>query len=363
MQSIATRGLFDPPVSVVLKYNTNHVPAGDPRGGQFAPKEGGASAGGASEKKTPEKDTEKAPEKTGKKPARPTPIKTADIEEAIELIRQGKVVELRDTRQVHTLVTRLAQVVKEMKAKGKKAPNFDLCKVTVPGTNLFCASGLKTEQYPEGIPRLEMPQIAGLPVKGTDADALPRMNKQGEVDGAAAFMTHLESLGIPTETSTIPAAKLRASQAELVGANVAQMMTDETFDPGKDPIFVSRDDYVIDGHHRWAAVVGRDAADGTLGQSTMNIRRVDAPISEILLRANEWSKKFGIAPKTAKKYAWVLKGRGAIHSEKWHRCWTKVQEKGHESSSAAAICTSSLGYVGSINKSHRRRKPTTLTGI
>src|SRR5262245_64908950 len=32
------------------------------------------------------------------------------------------------------------------------------------------------------------------------------------------------------------------------------------------------------------------------------------------------------------------------HSEKWHRCWEKVQGQGHDASSAAAICTASIGY-------------------
>jgi len=31
------------------------------------------------------------------------------------------------------------------------------------------------------------------------------------------------------------------------------------------------------------------------------------------------------------------------HSEKWHRCWEKVQNQGHSASSAAAICTESIG--------------------
>lgn len=30
------------------------------------------------------------------------------------------------------------------------------------------------------------------------------------------------------------------------------------------------------------------------------------------------------------------------HSEKWHRCWTKVQDQGYDESSAAAICTAAL---------------------
>jgi hypothetical protein len=35
-------------------------------------------------------------------------------------------------------------------------------------------------------------------------------------------------------------------------------------------------------------------------------------------------------------------GEGTHHSAKWHRCWDKVQAQGHDSSSAAAICTAAL---------------------
>lgn len=42
-----------------------------------------------------------------------------------------------------------------------------------------------------------------------------------------------------------------------------------------------------------------------------------------------------------------------IHSDKWHRCWGHVQDKGNDSNSAAAICTASIGYSGSVNKDHR----------
>ena len=81
------------------------------------------------------------------------------------------------------------------------------------------------------------------------------------------------------------------------------MMIDKTFDPAKNPVFVSNDHYVVDGHHRWAAVVGRDAEDGVLGDKPMNVIRVDAPISEVLHIANAWSEKFGILPSGTKKKA------------------------------------------------------------
>lgn len=51
----------------------------------------------------------------------------------------------------------------------------------------------------------------------------------------------------------------------------------------------------------------------------------------------------------------ALKGEGHVHSDKWHRCWEKVKAKGHSSSSAAAMCTHSIGYAGSINEPSRTK--------
>ena len=48
------------------------------------------------------------------------------------------------------------------------------------------------------------------------------------------------------------------------------------------------------------------------------------------------------------------KKKSKIHTKKWERCFDKVsKEKGDES--AAAICTSSIGYKGSIYSKHRRK--------
>jgi len=49
------------------------------------------------------------------------------------------------------------------------------------------------------------------------------------------------------------------------------------------------------------------------------------------------------------------KKKSKIHTKKWERCFDKVsKEKGDES--AAAICTSSIGYEGSIYSKHRRKE-------
>lgn len=232
---------------------------------------------------------------TDPKTGRAIPIKVASVEEAIPLVLAGKVVEVADVQTAHTIITKLADMAAEAKAAGKEAKDYDLCNVSVAGSNMFCGDTLRTKEHPNGLSRLEMPQLGGEPVPGSEADKLPRnVWDQGEVDGSQQFISYLQGIGVRTSEETIPAANLMASQRELVGSKVGAMMRDTSFDPGKNPIFISSDNYIVDGHHRWAAVIGRDAADGRLGDSMMTARRVNAPISEVLHLANAWSEKFGI---------------------------------------------------------------------
>lgn len=224
--------------------------------------------------------------KGAKKVARP-----GSVDAAMARVKSGKTAELKSPKDVAVFLEEFNKEVQAMKKAGKEAKNLNLCKVTVPGTNLFCGSN-------KGIPRNQMPQIGGKPVKGSKADKLPK-NDDGEVDGSEEFIKHLEGKGIKVTDGSKKASSLKASQTELVGAKVAGMAAAEGFDPGKKPIFVSRDGYVIDGHHRWAAVVGRDTRDGKLGDLEMNVRVVDMDIMDVLKEANSWADDFGIKQKAA----------------------------------------------------------------
>jgi hypothetical protein len=249
------------------------------RGNQWTggkPGQGGKSGG-----KKPAKAAAKKPAKKPAKPERP-----AAVASALERAKSGKKVSLKNPKEVAVFLEEFHKEVQAMKAAGKKAKNLDLCKVTVPGTNLFCGEN-------KGIPRGDMPQIGGKTRPGTKADKLPK-NKDGEVDGTDAFISHLEGKKIEVKRTKVPAAELKATQTELIGAKVAGMMLAKDFDPSERPIFVSRDGYVIDGHHRWAAVVGRDASDGKLGDRTMNVQMVDMDIMDVLKEASSWADEFGI---------------------------------------------------------------------
>jgi hypothetical protein len=194
--------------------------------------------------------------------------------------------------KVDNFLDRLNAEIKAFERAGKPKPDINLCTVTVPGTNLFCGEN-------KGIPRKEMPQLGGKPRPGSDAAKLPKSDK-GEVDGAKKFVEHLEGQGVKVTSDTVKASSLKASQNELVGAKVVGMANNSNFDPGSGEIFVSKDGYVIDGHHRWAAQVARDYEDGDGGDLNMKVRVVDMDIMDVLKEANIWADDFGIMPKEAK---------------------------------------------------------------
>ena len=64
------------------------------------------------------------------------------------------------------------------------------------------------------------------------------------------------------------------------------------------PIYVSNDGYVLDGHHRWAAVVAHNAANPDK-QIPMNVRVIDEPIVPLVKRSNEFAEAMGIRAKAA----------------------------------------------------------------
>jgi hypothetical protein len=64
------------------------------------------------------------------------------------------------------------------------------------------------------------------------------------------------------------------------------------------PIYVSRDGYVIDGHHRWAAIVAHNAANPDK-QIPMKTTVLDQDIKDAIPMANKFAEDMGIAPKKA----------------------------------------------------------------
>jgi hypothetical protein len=205
-------------------------------------------------------------------------IHTTSVYDAQRALHEDRKVELDQPRKVSILLQRLGDEAKAMAAKGKEAPNFNLCNVTVAGTNLFCADT-------KGIPRVEMPQL----------------DKQQTKD----FLKYLKDQGYKVEKDKVRADHLRATQNELNGAKVAATM-DKIRDAGgkSKKIVVSSDDYILDGHHSWAAKIGVDAEDGDLDNDLkMNVARVNIPITKLLAEAEKFTGGKGHKPASESKGA------------------------------------------------------------
>lgn len=194
----------------------------------------------------------------------------------------------------NTDISKVAQQIADAKAKGEPAPNINLCDVTVPGTNLYCDDNL-------GIPRDEMPQFKGTAQPGSRAAGM-EADESGEVDTEPVFKEMLKEKGIKTLQTQIPADKLKATQKDLVGAKVIGMMGALEKDPNHPkitaPIYVSRDGHVIDGHHRWAAIVAYNAAHPDK-QIPMKTTVLDMDIKDAIPMANKFAEDMGIAAKKA----------------------------------------------------------------
>lgn len=240
------------------------------------------------------------------------PIRTGDVEIAANALFEGKHVELEEKRQVSVLLDKLHKKVSEAKEKDGNVPNIDLCSVTVKNTNLFCALAVVHAQRDpktgkEKGARAFMPQLKAVPKPGSKAAKLGTADPEnGEVDLQPMFQEMLINRGVKVERTKHPASFLKPSQEYLSGVKVAGMMNSMENQrlnrPGRkmnlegSPVFVSRDDYIVDGHHRWAALVGVDFADDKEGDVQMDIVRIDMPILDLLDEANKFAKEWGMEP-------------------------------------------------------------------
>jgi hypothetical protein len=127
-------------------------------------------------------------------------------------------------------------------------------------------------------------------------------DKDGEVDTEPVFREMLKEKNIKVLQTEVPADKLKATQKDLVGEKVIGMMGALEKDPNHPkitaPIYVSRDGYVIDGHHRWAAIVAHNAKNPN-NPIPMKSTVIDMDIKDAIPMANKFAEDMGIAAKKA----------------------------------------------------------------
>lgn len=224
--------------------------------------------------------------------------KTKVKQQALKILKKDKSdfekIPENKRKEVVALLDKLKNMSDEAIAKGNSAPNYDLCQVSVPGTNLFCQVSLD-------IPRKEMPQLKGTPIKGSQADKLPK-DKKGEVDTEAIFRNALKKYGAKLTNKKVDASTLKATQSELVGSKVAGMTDALKQNPKNEgitaPIFVSKDGYILDGHHRWAAQVGLSLNNDK--PVMMDVVEVDMSAEDLVKFTNNFCEKIGIKSKAGK---------------------------------------------------------------
>ena len=197
--------------------------------------------------------------------------------------------------EVATKIDALVAMTDKAKANGEKPQFFNLCDVSIPGSNIYCEDNL-------GIDRNDMPQFKGDARPGSPASKLPK-NKNGEVDGEAFFKELLVKDGIKVDgPHDVPPDRLKATQKNMVGDKVAGMykgLEENPNDPGLTaPIYVSNDGYVLDGHHRWAAIVAYNAKNPDK-PIPMKVNIIDEPIKPLVNRANKYADHIGIEKKAA----------------------------------------------------------------
>jgi len=144
---------------------------------------------------------------------------------------------------------------------------------------------------------------------------MPR-DKNGEVETSQIFDQMLEKEGIGiSEPTPVPPDSLKATQSELVGPKVIGMMgvldkdcnnqqcdekDKQDYKNITDPIYVSNDGYVVDGHHRWAAISSYNIKNPDK-QIPMNVRVIDDTIDKVIPKANKFAQDIGIAAKSGKE--------------------------------------------------------------
>lgn len=235
---------------------------------------------------------------------------------------------VKKEKEVATRMFKIAEIVLE-REKARKAgkdvgqdPNFNLCTVSIPGTNLFCDESLD-------IPRKSMPQLKTKVKPGSKAEEMlkkqleekgkpvtPESLKKEELNAEDAFLDHLKSKGVKVTTGEeMESVKMKATQNDLVGAKVLGManslmrpkeagLSDEAAAKARKaltaPLIVSRDGYVLDGHHRWAAVAVTDLMQGKGNNpSKIKVIKVDMDIEDLVDESNVWGDELGLERKSA----------------------------------------------------------------
>jgi hypothetical protein len=125
--------------------------------------------------------------------------------------------------------------------------------VYIPGPNL-------------NVPRQEMPQV--------------------KKEFVSDFLNYLRESGVEVWRENAPVGSLRPIQADINRPKVIGMMANTVLEKGMPPI-VSNDNYILDGHHRWLALLN-GAMQRNDKDYQMPIWRVDTDMRSLLALAKKF---------------------------------------------------------------------------
>jgi hypothetical protein len=175
----------------------------------------------------------------------------------------------------------------EREVRQDKDPSVeDLCKT--PAGLYFCRENL-------GIVRSKMPQL------------------QGEVfrrySDVRKFLDTLINRDVKIEEDLIEVCKIRPTQSELLTKKVLEKL--ETLERARgdleakkhggrltkkffaflmemlQPIIISKDYYILDGHHRWAALLSWDFIDKVDKPIKIHVKKIDLPMADLYVLATK----------------------------------------------------------------------------
>jgi hypothetical protein len=115
---------------------------------------------------------------------------------------------------------------------------------------------------------------------GINRDVLPQIDK----DQLENYLEYLESYGIPFEIEFQPVATLNSAQSHIDTDKVKEIMKNE--DSLDTPIIVSKDDYILDGHHRALAAFNLDK------ESEVPVVKVELALDELINISNEFKGSY-----------------------------------------------------------------------
>ena len=96
------------------------------------------------------------------------------------------------------------------------------------------------------------------------------------------MLSDLEKSGVKTEQTEMPVGKMKATQKEIQAGKVFAMADAHMkgkFDGIDDSVVVSKDDHILDGHHRWAALLTIDPS------RKMKVKKIDMTMDDLLKAA------------------------------------------------------------------------------